>query len=140
MTSPPLNKKDFEALSHFRYQLRRYLRFSEEATHRRGITHLQYQLLLHIRGFPGREWATVSELAERLQSHHHGVVSLVSRCEKQGWVVRRTGRTDRRSVEVHLTPAGNAILNDLVAQHREELIRLQGIFHVPGTNELDPGL
>lgn len=140
MTSPPLNKKDFEALSHFRYQLRRYLRFSEEATHRRGITHLQYQLLLHIRGFPGREWATVSELAERLQSHHHGVVSLVSRCEKQGWVVRQTGRTDRRSVEVHLTPAGNAILNDLVAQHREELIRLQGIFHVPGTNELDPGL
>jgi DNA-binding MarR family transcriptional regulator len=140
MTSPPLNKKDFEALSHFRYQLRRYLRFSEEATHRRGITHLQYQLLLHIRGFPGREWATVSELAERLQSHHHGVVSLVSRCEKQGWVARQTGRTDRRSVEVHLTPAGNTILNDLVAQHREELIRLQGIFHVPGTNELDPGL
>ncbi len=140
MTAPPLNKKDFEALSHFRYQLRRYLRFSEEATHQRGITHLQYQLLLHIRGFPGREWATVSELAERLQSHHHGVVSLVSRCEKQGWVKRQTGRTDRRSVEVHLTHAGNTILNDLVVQHREELIRLQGIFHVPGTNELDPGL
>lgn len=140
MTSPPLNKKDFEALSHFRYQLRRYLRFSEEATHQRGITHLQYQLLLHIRGFPGREWATVGELAERLQAHHHGVVSLISRCEKQGWVKRQTGRTDRRLVEVHLTRTGNTILNDLVVQHREELLRLQGIFHVPGTNELDPGL
>src|SRR5574340_624324 len=139
MTSPPLNKKDFEALSHFRYQLRRYLRFSEEATHRRGITHLQYQLLLHIRGFPGREWATVSELAERLQSHHHGVVSLISRCEKLGPVKRQVGRKDRREVEVHLTPQGNEVLNALAGQHRDELLRLQGIFRVPGVDDLDVG-
>jgi DNA-binding MarR family transcriptional regulator len=139
MASSPLSKKDFEALSHFRYQLRRFLRFSEEATHRHGITHLQYQLLLHIRGFPGREWATVSELAERLQAHHHGVVSLVSRCEKLGLVKRQVGRSDRRSVEVHLTPKGNDMLNELAAQHREELLRLQGIFRVPGADELDAG-
>lgn len=139
MTSSRLSKQEFEALSHFRYQLRRFLRFSEEASRLRGITHLQYQLLLHIRGFPGREWATVSELAERLQAHHHGVVSLISRCEKLGLVKRQTGRTDRRSVEVHLTRAGHTILNDLVAQHREELLRLQGIFRVPGADELDTG-
>ncbi|MBN8767606.1 MAG: MarR family transcriptional regulator [Thiobacillus sp.] len=132
-----LNKKDFETLSRFRYQLRRYLRFSEEATRQSGITHLQYQLLLHIRGFPGREWATVSELAERLQAHHHGAVSLISRCEKLNLVKRQTGRNDRRSVEVHLTDKGNKILNDLVAQHREELLRMQGIFHVPGAHDLD---
>ncbi|MHB0973452.1 MAG: MarR family winged helix-turn-helix transcriptional regulator [Thiobacillus sp.] len=137
MTSPPLSKKDFEALSHFRYQLRRFLRFSEEVTHRHGITHLQYQLLLHIRGFPGRDWATVGELAERLQAHHHGVVSLISRCEKLGLVKRQVGRSDRRSVEVHLTREGNAMLNELAAQHREELLRLQGIFRVPGADELD---
>lgn len=137
MTSSRLSKKDFEALSNFRYQLRRFLRFSEEATHRHGITHLQYQLLLHIRGFPGREWATVSELAERLQAHHHGVVSLISRCEKLGLVKRQVGRNDRRSVEVHLTREGNAMLNELAAQHREELLRLQGIFRVPGADELD---
>ncbi len=139
MTSPRLSKKDFEALSDFRYQLRRFLRFSEEVTHRRGITHLQYQLLLHIRGFPGREWATVSELAERLQAHHHGVVSLISRCEKLGLVTRQVGRHDRRSVEVHLTPEGNEVLAELAAQHREELLRLQGIFRVPGADELDAG-
>lgn len=137
MTSSRLSKKDFEALSNFRYQLRRFLRFSEEATHRHGITHLQYQLLLHIRGFRGREWATVSELAERLQAHHHGVVSLISRCEKLGLVKRQVGRNDRRSVEVHLTREGNAMLNELAAQHREELLRLQGIFRVPGADELD---
>jgi DNA-binding MarR family transcriptional regulator len=137
MTSSHLGKKEIEALSQFRYQLRRFLRFSEEVTHRHGVTHLQYQLLLHIRGFPGREWATVSELAERLQAHHHGVVSLISRCEKLGLVRRQTGRTDRRSVEVHLTREGSRILNDLVIQHREELLRLQGIFRVPGADELD---
>jgi DNA-binding MarR family transcriptional regulator len=139
MTSSRLSKKDFEALSNFRYQLRRFLRFSEEATHRHGITHLQYQLLLHIRGFPGREWATVSELAERLQAHHHGVVSLISRCEKLGLVKRQVSRNDRRSVEVHLTREGNDMLNELAAQHREELLRLQGIFRVPGADDLDAG-
>ena len=137
MTPPRLSKKEIEALSQFRYQLRRFLRFSEEATHRHGVTHLQYQLLLHIRGFPGREWATVGELAERLQAHHHGVVSLISRCEKLGLVKRQTGRTDRRLVEVHLTREGSKILDDLVIQHREELLRLQGIFRVPGADELD---
>ena len=139
MPQPALSKKDFETLSHFRYQLRRFLRFSEEATHLQGITHLQYQLLLHVRGFPDREWATVSELAERLQSHHHGVVSLISRCEKLGLVQRQVGRKDRREVEVHLTPRGNDVLNALAGQHRNELLRLQGIFRVPGADELDAG-
>jgi len=137
MTLPPLSKKDFETLSHFRYQLRRFLRFSEEATHLHGITHLQYQLLLHIRGFPDREWATVSELAERLQSPDLGVVSLIWGCEKVGLVQRQGGRSDRREVEVHLTPEGNAVLNALAGQHRDELLKLQGIFRVPGVDELD---
>lgn len=139
MTPSPLSKQDFETLSHFRYQLRCFLRFSEEAARRHGITHLQYQLLLHIRGFPDREWATVSELAERLQAHHHGVVSLISRCGKLGLVQRRVGRSDRRAVEVHLTPRGNGVLNALASQHREELLRMQGIFQVPGADELGAG-
>ena len=131
-----MRKKDFETLSQFRYQLRRFLRFSEDAARHHGITHLQYQLLLHVRGFPGREWATVSELAERLQAQHHGVVSLVTRCEKLGLVRREAGRSDRREVEVHLTPGGRRLLNVLGAQHRDELLRLQGIFRVPGADEL----
>lgn len=139
MPLPPLSKKDFQTLSDFRYQLRRFLRFSEEASHRHGVTPLQYQLLLQIRGFPDREWATVGELAERLQSRHHGVVSLVSRCEKLGLVRRQVGRNDRREVEVYLTPKGESVLNALASQHREELIRLQGILRVPGPGDLDAG-
>ena len=136
MAKDVLNKREFETLSHFRYQLRRFLRFSEEATHSLGITHLQYLLLLHIKGYQGREWATIGELAERLQSHHHGVVSLVSRCEKLGLVYRQQGKTDRREVEVHLTPEGEKTVGKLARLHRDELLNLQGIFLVPSVQDL----
>ena len=84
------------ALSEFRYQMRRFERFSENAAHAEGITPLQYLLLLHIKGFPGREWATVGELAERLQAQQHGVVALLGRCEAAGLVQRRPNAQDRR--------------------------------------------
>lgn len=127
----PLAKSDFHQLSEFRYQMRRFERFSEHAAHSEGITPLQYLLLLHVKGYPGREWATVGELAERLQAQHHGVVALVSRCEAIGLVERRPSETDRRQVEVHLLQAGETILARLAALHRAELKSLQGTFSVP---------
>ena len=117
-----LKKRDFEALSDFRYQLRRFLRFSEEAVREEGITPLQYLLLLHIKGYPGREWATVGELAEKLQSHHHGTVALVSRCEKLGLVRRKASDDDRRRVEIHLTAKGERCVDRLARLHRAELL------------------
>lgn len=129
-------KKEFEALSDFRYQLRCFLRFSEDLTHRNGITNLQYLLLLHIKGYKGREWATIGELAERLQSHHNGVVSLASRCEKLGLIYRKRGTVDKREVEIHLTPEGNRLAKKMARLHRDEILSLQGIFRVPGIQEL----
>lgn len=126
-----LTKANFELLSEFRYQMRRFERFSEQAAQGEGITPLQYLLLLHIKGYPGRAWATVGELAERLQSQHHGVVALVSRCEALGLVKRRTSETDRRQVEVHLEEAGETLLARLAAMHRAELKSLTGTFLVP---------
>ena len=117
-----LKKKDFEALSEFRYQLRRFLRFSEEVVRAEGITPLQYLLLLHIKGFPGRDWASVGELAEKLQAHHHGTVALVSRCERLGLVKRRPSETDRRRVEIHLTSKGERAIEKLARIHRAELL------------------
>lgn len=127
----PLAKADFEQLAQFRYQLRRFLRFSEEVTRQRGITTLQYQLLLQLKGFPGREWAGVSELAERLQAHHHGVVALISRCEVMGLVRRRVNAADRRRVEIHLTAKGLRSVTALATQHRNELLSLQDVLHMP---------
>jgi DNA-binding MarR family transcriptional regulator len=127
----PMAKSDFEKLAHFRYQLRRFLRFSEEATRSNGVTELHYRRLLQIKGFPGREWATSGELAERLQARQHGVVSLVSRCESAGLVRRTVSRSDRRRVEVKLTRRGDACLQYLARLHRHELSSLKGGLVVP---------
>ncbi len=134
MDTGSLAKADFEQLSEFRYQLRRFLRFSEDICRSEGVTPLQYLLLLHIRGYAGRDWATVGELADRLQAQHHGVVALVSRCESLGWVERRPGRDDRRVVEIHLTPAGEARVGRLAHAHRNELATMGDGFAVPRPN------
>jgi DNA-binding MarR family transcriptional regulator len=126
-----LAKADFEQLSEFRYQMRRFERFSEQAAQGEGITPLQYLLLLHIKGYPDREWATIGELAERLQAQHHGAVALVSRCEALGLVERRVSETDRRQVEVHLLKAGERVLSRLAELHRAELRSLKGAFTIP---------
>ncbi|MFM0720143.1 helix-turn-helix domain-containing protein [Paraburkholderia strydomiana] len=126
-----LTKPDFEQLSEFRYQMRRFERFSEQAAQSEGITPLQYLLLLHIKGYPGRDWASVGELAERLQSQHHGVVALVSRCEALKLVRRQVSETDRRQVEVHLEKAGERVLARLAERHRAELKSLEGAFQIP---------
>jgi DNA-binding MarR family transcriptional regulator len=130
----PLTKTEFEALSEFRYQIRRFERFSEDIVQAEGITPLQYLLLLHVKGFPGRTFATVGELADRLQAKPHGVVALVSRCEENGLVERRPSETDRRQVEIHLLPAGERVLAHLAALHRTELQSLGSVFAVPHIN------
>jgi DNA-binding MarR family transcriptional regulator len=118
-----LKKADYEALSSFRYELRRFFRFSENVVRAHGITPLQYLVMLHIKGYPERDWATVGELAERLQAQHHGVVALVSRCEKLGLVKRRPSTIDARRVETRLTAKGERCLEQLARLHRQELLQ-----------------
>ena len=127
----PLSKSAFEQLSEFRYQMRRFERFSERAVRSHGVTPLQYLLLLHIKGFPGRAFAHVGELAERLQAQPHGVVALTTRCEARGLVQRHPSEWDGREVEVHLTKDGERLLVKLAALHRRELASIRGVFPVP---------
>lgn len=131
-----MSKREFETLSDFRYRLRRFLRFSEQVTRRHGITPLQYLLLLHVKGFPGRHWATVGELAERLQASHHGTVALVSRCEALGWIERRQGQADRRAVEVHLTASGERMAAKMAQLHRDEHLDPRGSLLLPQLQDL----
>ena len=126
-----LTKAAFEQLSEFRYQMRRFERFSERAARSHGVTPLQYLMLLHIKGFSGREYANVGELAERLQAQPHGVVALITRCEERGLVQRRTSERDAREVEVHLLKPGERLLVKLAALHRAELKSIRGVFPVP---------
>ncbi|HEX8687514.1 MAG TPA: MarR family transcriptional regulator [Pyrinomonadaceae bacterium] len=119
-----LSKKEYESLSAFRYALRRYLRFSEEAAAAVGLTPQQHQALLAVKGFPGREHVTNGELAERLQIKHHSVVGLVNRLEAQGLIVREQGESDRREFYITLTERGVELLERLTAAHQEELRRI----------------
>ena len=129
--SAPMSKAEFEAIASFRYAIRKFLRFSEQAARREHVTPQQHQLLLAIKGFPSRDYATVSELAERLQMRQHSMVGLIDRTESQGLVRREAGTVDRRQVFVHLTPAGNAVLHRLSMQHRHELATMRDALRMP---------
>ncbi len=120
-SSPCLVKQDYELLAEFRYTLRKFLGFSETAALSKGVTAQQYQALLAIEGFPGRNWVTVGELAEQLRTAHHSTVGLVDRMEKLGLVRRARAMDDKRRVQVTLTPRGTALLQNLYLAHRKEL-------------------
>lgn len=112
-------------LAAFRYQIRRFLRFSEKAARACGLTPQQHQLLLGVEGYTGRGWATVSELAEFLQARHNAVVGLVERAERRRLVRKERAGRDHRFVRVYATPQGQKILHQLTRLHREELARVQ---------------
>jgi DNA-binding MarR family transcriptional regulator len=120
-----ISKADFEAIAALRYAIRKFLRYSEQAARRERITPQQHQLLLAIKGYPGRDYATVSELAERLQMRQHSMVGLIDRTEAQGLVKREPGTVDRRQVYIYLMPAGEDTLERLVTQHRHELLTMR---------------
>jgi DNA-binding MarR family transcriptional regulator len=116
--------EEYRVLAAFRYALRQFLHFSEEEARRAGITPQQYLALLAVRGFPGRDRATVSELAEQLQIRHHSAVGLIDRLVSQGLMVRQPGNDDRRQVFVTLTERGTAVLEPVAAAHRDQLQRI----------------
>ena len=136
-TSTPMTQRQYRALADFRYELRRFLRYSEQVARRHGVTPLQYQLLLQVKGYPGREQATIGQLAERLQAKHHGAVALVSRCEDAGLVARRASEVDRRAVHVELTTKGERLLERLAQLHRNELVAIQGRLSLPDLRTLE---
>jgi DNA-binding MarR family transcriptional regulator len=117
----PLTKKDYELLASLRHTLRLFLSFSQKAARQAGLTPQQHQALLAIKGFPGRDHTSVSELAERLQLRHHSVVGLVDRLVRRGVLRRLPNRTDRRRVELHLSPRGEKLIERLSVVHLAEL-------------------
>lgn len=112
---------DYRALSEFRYQIRRFLRFSEQAARAAGLEPQQHQLLLTIRGLPPGAEPTVGELAERLQIRHHSVVELIDRLEERQLIHRVRSGQDRRKVLIEVTPEGDRVLQSLAMMHQAEL-------------------
>ncbi|MEP7137516.1 MAG: MarR family transcriptional regulator [Chloroflexota bacterium] len=119
-----ITQSEYETLAAFRYSLRLFIHFSEEAAYSVGLTPQQHQALLSIKGFPSRDKITITELAERMQIRHQSAVGLVNRLMAQGLLVREQSRTDRRQVYTTLSAKGLAILEQLSAIHKEELRRM----------------
>jgi DNA-binding MarR family transcriptional regulator len=122
MTS--LTQQDFERLLEFRVTLRRFQRWSEDQAQEAGLTHVQHQLLVAIKGHPGETPPAIGDLAGYLLLRPHSTVELVDRAEAAGLVERMPDRDDGRVVRVGLTEAGDGILQKLTRAHLERLHEL----------------
>jgi DNA-binding MarR family transcriptional regulator len=111
---------DYAALADFRYEIRRFLNFSEGAARAAGLEPQQHQALLAIKGRSEFD-TTVGVLADRLQIRHHSAVELSRRLESRGWIRRSRNGRDRREVQLRLTPCAERLLAKLSRAHRDEL-------------------
>ena len=116
-----LTLSDYQALAEFRYQIRRFLHFSEQAVKKAGLERGQYQLMLAIKGMPAGVRPRIRELANRMQIQHHSAVELVNRLEAGGFVHRTRAEDDRREVLLALTPKGEKVLGELALHHHDEI-------------------
>jgi DNA-binding MarR family transcriptional regulator len=116
-----LTLSDYQALAEFRYQIRRFLHFSEQEVKRAGLERGQYQLMLAIKGMPAEVRPRIRELANRMQIRHHSAVELINRLEAGGFVHRTRAQKDRREVLLALTSKGEKVLGELALHHHDEL-------------------
>jgi DNA-binding MarR family transcriptional regulator len=122
MKTENVSLSQYQALSEFRYSIRKFLHFSENAARAAGLEPQQHQLLLAVKGFAGEGGGpTIGYLAERLQLRHHSTVELIDRMEQHRMVYRRVGEEDRRSVLVGLTKSAENLLKSLSNQHISEI-------------------
>src|SRR5512132_2332861 len=115
------NGPNYKAMAEFRYQIRRFLRFSENAARQAGIEPQQHQLLLAVRGLPDALKPTIGVLAERMQLQHHSTVELIDRLVERNFLFRLRSTDDKRQVLVKLTRDGEEFLKRLSLHHLQEL-------------------
>ncbi len=116
-----LTVSDYQALAEFRYQIRKFLHFSEQVVQAAGLERGQYQMMLAIKGMPPGVRPRIRELANRMQIQHHSAVELINRLEAGGYVRRERAQEDRREVLLGLTRKGERVLGDLAKHHHDEL-------------------
>ncbi len=124
MEDVKIRDEDYAMLATFRYELRRFLQFSERAADDAGVTAQQHQALLAIRAASGAAMP-VGALAERMMLRPHSTTGLIDRLQKLDLVERFPADGDRRQVLVRLTLMGEKLLATLSEAHRAELRRLK---------------
>jgi DNA-binding MarR family transcriptional regulator len=124
---PRLTQQDFERLLEFRVTLRRFQRWSEDQAQAEGLTHVQHQLLVAVKGHRGDLPPTVGDLAGYLLLRPHSTVELIDRAEAAGLVERTPDGDDGRVVRVRLTSEGERILQKLTRAHLDRLHDLAAV-------------
>jgi DNA-binding MarR family transcriptional regulator len=122
-----LSTLDFERLLEFRVALRRFQRWSEDQAQDAGLTHVQHQLLVAIKGHREGAPPTVGDLADYLLLRPHSTVELIDRAETAGLVDRVPDENDGRVVRVRLTDAGDRIVRQLTRAHLDRLHELAAV-------------
>jgi DNA-binding MarR family transcriptional regulator len=135
LSRPRPTQEDYTALAEFRYLLRSFLEFSENAAKKAGLTPRQHQALLVIKGYRQGSPIAVGDLAERLKIRHNTAVELASRLVDAGLVNRCPDGADQRRVLLQLTATAERHLAELSEAHLDELSRikptLEGILRRP---------
>jgi DNA-binding MarR family transcriptional regulator len=129
MSQRPVSQQDYIALAEFRYALRVFQRFSENAARSAGVTPAQHQLVLAVKGWPRPEPPSVSDIAQRLQLRTHSTVELVRRAEQEGLVMTHADPNDHRRQLLEVTERGEELLASLSTLHRDELRRFRTEMH-----------
>jgi DNA-binding MarR family transcriptional regulator len=119
-----VNPVDFETLASFRYQLRKFLRFSKDLLYSENLTPDQYQALIAIRAAAPKGKLSIRDLAEQLQVRHHSTVGIVDQLVSRKAIIREVAPQDRRKILLSLTEKGEELVQRLAPLHREELSRL----------------
>jgi DNA-binding MarR family transcriptional regulator len=119
-----LRTEDYARLAAFRGAIREFLRFSEDAAARAGLTAQHYQAMLALRACPEGSRVTINDLAHHLLIKHNSAVGLVDRLVREKLVVREPSASDRRKVELRLSAHGRQVLAKLAGMHRRELQRI----------------
>jgi DNA-binding MarR family transcriptional regulator len=108
-------------LADFRFELRRFLHFSEMAASETGLQPQQHQLLLQVAGAPEDATVTIAYAAERLGLKHNSVVELVDRSVREDLLERAEDPTDKRRALLRVTRKGHRVLSRLSGEHLREL-------------------
>ena len=116
------SQPNIHAMAELRYQIRLFLRFSENAARQAGIEPQQHQLLLAVKGLPHGSKPTIGVLAERMQLQPHSTVGLIDRLAERGFLLRLRATDDRRQVLIKLTHDGEKFLQKLASHHLHELL------------------
>jgi DNA-binding MarR family transcriptional regulator len=126
---PQLTTRDFEKLLAFRTSLRGFQRWSEDQADAAGLTHVQHQLLVAVKGHPGGKPPTIGDLAGYLMLRPHSMVELVDRAAAAGLVERAADAGDRRVVRVRLTAEGTRLVHELTRAHLDRLHDLAAVLN-----------